>query len=460
MKNCILVVLIFFLFSCSESSSMSSDNKEEVITPPENFPYVFGKKPTGGKEVYVPKELQNNNFDSKKSKWCYQRSAASDDIIVFWEEGFGANPATAQKESMRINIEGLLTKAEKFYAYYRDEMKFVNKGNSNTDKYRMIIMLIYQDEWLATGSGYDDVIGALWVNPSTTTNELSHVIAHEFGHTFQYQVKCDGSYGFRDQNYVGTFWEQCAQYMSWQLYPDDKIRDLPFFLKNTHKNFSHEDIRYESIYLMEYWKQKHGKEFLGKLWKEAIAPEHPLQTYKRITNSTQEQLNDEIFEYACRNITWDYPLGSHNVNFINSLPKSQQEEYRHKTKLILSTDNYYEISADQIPQSYGYNAIELEAPKAGTTVSIAFEGIDNKWKSIAGWRFGFVAVKTDSKVIYGEMKRDSKGTVSFTAADDLKEFWLVVTGAPTEHVNHVWDDNSDNDENFPYKIKLTNTSLK
>jgi hypothetical protein len=439
---------------------MPKDTEKEVVTPPENFPYTFGKKPVEGKQVYIPKELEGNNFDSKNSKWCYQRSAASDNIIVFWEEGFGPNPAAAQKETMRINIEELLTKAEKFYAYYRDEMKFVNKGNSNTDKYRMIIMLIYQDEWLATGSGYDDVIGALWVNSSTTTSSLSHVIAHEFGHTFQYQVKCDGSYGFRDQNYVGTFWEQCAQYMSWQLYPDDKVRDLPFFLKNTHKNFSHEDIRYESIYLMEYWKQKHGKEFLGKLWKGAIYPEHPLQAYKRITNSTQEQLNDEIFEYACKNITWDYPLGGHNTNFINSLPKSQQEEYRHKTKLILSADNYYEISADQIPQSYGYNAIALEVPKIGATVSIAFEGIDSKWKSIAGWRFGFVAVKADGKAIYGEMKRDSKGVVSFTATDDLKELWLVVTGAPTEHINHVWDDDSSNDENFPYKIKLTNTGLK
>ncbi|MNY81646.1 hypothetical protein D3C86_2233110 [compost metagenome] len=58
------------------------------------------------------------------------------------------------------------------------------------------------------------------------------------------------------------------------------------------------------------------------------------------------------------------------------------------------------------------------------------------------------------------MKRDSKATVSFTATDELKEFWLVVTGAPTEHINHVWDDDSSNDENFTYKIKLINTSLK
>ena len=41
-----------------------------------------------------------------------------------------------------------------------------NKG-SVLDNYKMQIYLLYQTDWLAIGSGYDDKIGALWVNPST-----------------------------------------------------------------------------------------------------------------------------------------------------------------------------------------------------------------------------------------------------------------------------------------------------
>lgn len=49
---------------------------------------------------------------------------------------------------------------------------------------------MYQTEWLATGSGYDNKIGALWVNPSTC-QPVGSTIAHEIGHSFQYQVYCD-----------------------------------------------------------------------------------------------------------------------------------------------------------------------------------------------------------------------------------------------------------------------------
>lgn len=54
----------------------------------------------------------------------------------------------------------------------------------------MEIYLLYQSEWLATGSGYDNVIGALWVNPSTC-QPVGSTIAHEIGHSFQYMVFCD-----------------------------------------------------------------------------------------------------------------------------------------------------------------------------------------------------------------------------------------------------------------------------
>ena len=54
----------------------------------------------------------------------------------------------------------------------------------------MEIYLLYQTEWLATGAGYDNVIGALWVNP-TTCQPVGSAIGHEIGHSFQYQIYCD-----------------------------------------------------------------------------------------------------------------------------------------------------------------------------------------------------------------------------------------------------------------------------
>lgn len=463
MKKIYSIVLLYICTCCSTSNSSKNEllieaNNNNEIIPPNNFPYTFGKKPTLGKEVYIPNELKNNNFNSNVSKWSYQRSASSDNVILFWENGFGQYPSKTLKKSMRVNVEDLLNIAEEFYAYYIDTMKFIIKGNSKTDTTRMMILLNYQEEWLATGAGYDNEIGALWINPTTTLYPA--VIAHEFGHSFQYQVACDENYGFRDQNYVGTFWEQCAQYMSWQIHNNEYTHDLPFLLENIHKNFSHEDIRYQSIYLQEYWKEKHGVDFLGKLWRESTIPEHPIEAYKRITEINQEQFNDEIFEYACKNITWDYPLGSHNKNYIKSLSIENQAKYKHKTKLNLVENDYYQIDKNQTPQSYGYNAIELIVPESGTNITANFIGIDGKYSNVEGWRYGFVIVKENETPVYGIMENSKKGNTSITIPENTKTLWFVVTGAPNQHLNHVWDENPSNDKNYPYKVMFSNTQIK
>ena len=108
-------------------------------------------------------------------------------------------------------------------------MAKVGQGKSMLDNYKMQIYLIYQDEWLATGSGYDDKIGALWVNPSTC-QPVGSTIGHEIGHSFQYQVYADKvnmegaakdlhhgfRYGFGPDGAGGcAFWEQCAQSVSY-----------------------------------------------------------------------------------------------------------------------------------------------------------------------------------------------------------------------------------------------------
>lgn len=36
--------------------------------------------------------------------------------------------------------------------------------------------------------------------------------------------------------------------------------------------------------------------------------------------------------------------------------------------------------------------------------------------------------------------------------------WLVISGAPTEHWRHAWDDNDANDEQWPYQVKFSGTN--
>lgn len=57
------------------------------------------------------------------------------------------------------------------------------------------------------------------------------------------------------------------------------------------------------------------------------------------------------------------------------------------------------------------------------------------------------------------MYSDSNGEVRFKVAGDTRFLLLVVSGAPIEHWIHDVDGEDKNDEQWPYQIKLSGTSL-
>ncbi|HEY4416688.1 MAG TPA: DUF6055 domain-containing protein, partial [Verrucomicrobiae bacterium] len=232
--------------------------------------------------------------------------------------------------------------------------------------------------------------------------------------------------------------EMTSQYMLWQVYPEWMTFEnyhLNDFMKATHLAFLHEDNQYHSAQVLEYWSEKHGIEFIGKMWREVKSGEDPVMTYKRLTGISQEQFNDEIFDAARHFVTWDMP----RIEKVAARYANQ-----HFTSITKASDEgWYQISADKCPQNYGYNAIKLKVPAAETKVSLDFKGIvgADGFSSVhperAGWRYGFLASKEDGSRVYGDTFSKSPGTAEFTVPANTKFLWLVVSGAPTEHWIHV-----------------------
>ncbi len=174
MKNYFLFFLLVIILSNCENS------KAKIIIPE-------------GKEIYIPKDLKSNDFNSNDSKWSYHRMVTSENFVVFWEKGFGDdlnNPPHLEGKPMKVDLNNLIKKLERFYSAFRNDMKFV-RGESNADKYRMMVMINYSLEGTAYGGDYDGVIGALWVSPNRIQDEKLNCIAHELGHSFQSQIICD-----------------------------------------------------------------------------------------------------------------------------------------------------------------------------------------------------------------------------------------------------------------------------
>lgn len=419
-------------------------------------------------KIYIPMEMRSMDLYKSSSTWYFGRSRQSEHFIVFWGKGYDeygfVTPSTHPDPVYRVDIDDLLAKAEEFWDMNVEILKFITPGNSKTDRHKMMIFLLYQPDWLATGAGYDNTIGALWVSPSTC-HPVGSTIAHEIGHSFQYQVYSDlgGNAGWRygfGGNGGNGYWEQCAQWQALQSYPSEIFNSNNFnvYIDNCHRSTFHEWQRYASYFVNYYWTEKHGIDFIGRLWREsgASGPEDPAQAYMRITGITLDQYNDEQFDYARRMVTWDLDAlraaGSSRIGV-------------HSCALNKAADGFRQIAPEDCIENHGYNVIRLKVPEAGTVITGTFEGIAGSagYRSInaaaAGWRYGYVALLNDGTRIYSDVFSSSSGTATFTSPANCRDLWFVVSGAPTSYWMHGWDEDESNDEQWPYKVKFDGTGI-
>jgi len=461
---------------------------------------------------YQPKEF---NFDMMRSdsKWSFCRSKQSEHFIVFWDIKYGeyglygekmgvenTSPATLSKShSMYVDIDDLLAKAEQFFDTNITKLKMaeLGVGKSYLDDYKMEIYILYQSEWLATGSGYDNVIGALWVNPATC-KPVGSTIAHEIGHSFQYQTYCDKvyqgepdnlAYGFRygfGPNGEGgcAYWEQCAQWQSFQDYPEQQFgHDLNVFKAQYNRHFHHEWMRYASYWLQSYWVEKRGVEAYGNIWRSSVLPEDAILTYTKLYNDGDwSKTADELYDYAARMATFD-------IDGVREYAGGNAKGGVFKTNLLKQNDGYYQVTYGSCPSATGFNIIPLNLPDTeGAVVKADFVGLfagsqlpegdngnyvngdlqtisgtarsyNNVGKGKEGWRYGFAALKKDGTRVYGDMFSANEGVASFAVPADAEALFFVVLGSPTEYMQNEWDDDITDDSQLPYKVKFSETDL-
>lgn len=417
-----------------------------------------------GLTLYCPGELCSNDWNSEASEWCFQRSQESDHFILFWHAGFGLDPTKAPR-SYAFNPKKMLEEAEKIYRVNTQELGFSRPGNSYTlDHYKHMLFVRYQTEWLATGSGYDDKVGAFWCNPAAVNDVTT--LGHELGHTFQYIVRCDLGSGHGWRQGLGAngeggnmYWESCAQWQSSRVYPQMLFSgwgtSYPY---SSHKNLLHEEPRYENYFHQYYWCQLHGNDFIGRLWMAAKGLEDPVEVYQRLTGRSQAEFCDDMFEYARRCPTWD-------IDGIREHAANQQDNFT--TAMHDTEDGWLEPDAANCPENYGFNVLRMKLPQEpGATVTAHFRGeagksvfrsLNTQW---AGWRYGFAALTKDGQRVYSDIGRDDQGQLSFTLPADATNLWFVTLGAPTQHFHHAWDDNDNNDEQWPYAVRFEGTDMQ
>jgi len=418
----------------------------------------------GRKEIFIPNHVyrvpDSNDYNDNSSEYSYQRMVQSDNIAVFWAKEFGDDPMSNPDTARRFDIHAALHECERFYDYFTDTLKFVERGKSWTDNYKVLFFVIGGNEGTAFGGGADEKVGILWTPPVRINKAPYATLAHELGHAFQYLLRADGGRGLG-----GPMAEMTSQYMLWQVYPEWMTLEnyhLVSFMEKTHFAFLHPTNMYHSPYILEYWSGKHGKDFVARLWRESNEREDAVMTYKRLNQMDQSTFNDEMFDAYRRFITWD-------MDRIREIAAPYANQ--HFTSLVDAGGGWYRIDSTKCPQNYGYNGIQLEVPKPGATVELQFRGLAGAYgyhahhQDKAGWRYGFVAYRKDGERVYGSIHSDAEGrTVKFKVPKGTEYLWLVVMGAPKEHWaipmrRRGQQNEAPKEEQWPYQIKLSGTSI-
>lgn len=404
------------------------------------------------KDVYLSDEIKNG-FSNPTNQWNKYCCRESENIALLWDVALGMEPKTFSETDKRFDPDIVLMKAEEVYNFLIDDMGFSDRNTSLSNRYKLKIWVNKENQESAYGGGTHG--GEIWLGPNHvkgTSADRFGILYHEMCHSFQSMVNEDYN-NARGLN--GPICEMTSQYALLRKFPNWMEMEpyhIDAFLKNTHKAFLHEDNGYNSPYVLEYWGYKHGDKIVSKVWKEADKKknEDAVMCYKRITGITQEQFNDEIYDAATRFVTWDLPRIE---------KESKPWANKHICKLRKISVATFQITKEYCPQNYGYNAIELECPAAGTMIQLAFTGMASLpdynivQTDKRGWRYGFLAVKKDGTREYGEMGKLPSGTLSYSVPQNTEHLWLVVVGAPTTHWTHIITEGKA-DEQWPYQITL------
>lgn len=389
-----------------------------------------------GKQIYIPKELRSNNFESDTARWSYQRMALTPNFAIFWERGFGhdlSNPPSLEGKPMAIDLQNLEEKLERFYQFYRDTLHFIGAG-SVADKYRMMVMLNYSLEGTAYGGDYDEFIGAFWVAPNRLQDRSLNCVAHELGHSFQMQVHCDKKAQVGrasgatdqfidnqddedDQNrwFGGGFFEMTSQWMLWHVNPNwvrDELFHWQAYQRQPQKEFLHWENIYHTPYALEWWSQQHGLDIIGDIFKTAQNPEDPADAYMRLTKLNLSRFYDDLFEAHRHTIFLDF------------------KHARTETRPFIG--HWPQLTEAGAPEAGGFDARLMPTPVRGERIDVDFNGLSTATE--AGWRYGFVALMADGSCAYTPIHNKVRARETFTAPknQDVSELYFVVMAAPTE----------------------------
>ena len=208
------------------------------------------------------------------------------------------------------------------------------------------------------------------------------------------------------------------------------------------------------------------------------------QALMTLKGLSAEAFYELYFDYALHCATYDFDV---------AVPYCNNYIGKFDFRAVQLGENKYQVAYASAPQGTGFNVIELSVPTAGATITTRFTALTpgcalhdtdpgeynngnvlvnagvRKYNSVSafarGFRVGYVFLKNDgTREYYNDSTVHGKGTDEVTedittkVPTGTKRMFLVVSPALSTYVQHKWDENIKNDDQWPYQFELIGTT--
>ncbi|MBN2698441.1 MAG: T9SS type A sorting domain-containing protein [Bacteroidales bacterium] len=405
------------------------------------------------------KEIVLQNAVRTNAGFSWDRTAQSDDFIVYWGEKITGEPTDAVNGDLAFDPQNILGILEDLLVYFVDTIHFItNPDTLNMGRYKHEVVM--NETWNSGFTGWafggwaDEKIGGMWIHPRATNGPAT--LAHEFTHMNQCMVFLQyPGYGL-NMPYAGFFWESHANFMM-KNYTDTYTGVQPErYIFTSMMQYSTTRRHYQNLYFLDYLVDKYGMETVNDIWRKGD-PEssHPLTSLRdSVLRYTQDDLNDEFGYHAMKNVTWDYSGGEKIRAAIRSVDPIYVQRMYTVPDSVFDEPGTFVVPEYLAPGDYGYNIIPLYPDAGSSEVTIHFTGLENQPAGGAGWRYGFVGVDHSGTPRYSTLFSDSEGTATFTLSPSDSTIYFVVTGAPQRHHNYPWEPGYPKVYRYPYLFQI------
>jgi len=346
---------------------------------------------------------------------------------------------------------------EEVWTFYRDRMRVPMPHAKDADK-RKINVYVTGTGLSKHKSGFAFGSEAIIIHPGAML-EGSSVIPHEFTHVLQFYLG-----GFRDNELVGFFWENHANWSSFQFIPDNPSA-LEVYADRAHYELNSSRHNYGSWPILQYLSERPGfsQAFPYTIWsrnqrsERGASLEDPFQVIMRCAVEDGmfradgvDDFGTVVGEMAAHNAAWDYV----NQYRLEQVRGPQERSTRNRTLLHPLDDRpgWYAPWHTHAPRPYGYNLIDLMPDPAAKRLSVDLAGLAETGQH-AAWRATLVAIDDAGRCRYSRQWRNGIGTLDIRPED--RQHVLAIAATPTTYVPLGFRIGYGNKRRYVYDVHFT-----